>query len=125
MSTFPYTIAALVISGAACTASLATSNQPQQDALICELHLSEAKHETTITATAKARQPVKGSYELTISQRSAGGTAQIRQEGEFDLSSGAETILGEATLSARARDISADLSVHANGQTQRCGATAL
>lgn len=126
MSAMPYTIAALVITGAACTASLATSqNAPSNDALICELRLSESNRQVTIAAEAQARHAMRGTYRLEIDQRSAGGRATIRQGGEFDLKAGERATLGEAVFSGRARDFNAELTIKANGQTQSCRSAAL
>ncbi|MCC5954849.1 MAG: hypothetical protein JJU07_02025 [Natronohydrobacter sp.] len=126
MSAMPYTIAALVISGAACTASLATSQgAPASEALVCELRLTESNRQVTIAAEAEARQALHGTYQLNIDQRSAGGRSTIRQGGEFDLKAGERTTLGQASFSGRARDFNAELTVKANGQTKTCRSAAL
>lgn len=126
MSAMPYTIAALVISGAACTASLATSQgAPASDALVCELRLSESSRQVTISAEAQAHQAMRGTYQLEIDQRSAGGRSTIRQGGEFDLKAGERTTLSEASFSGRARDFNAELTVKANGQSRTCRSAAL
>lgn len=126
MSAMPYTIAALVITGAACTASLATSQGPgRSDALICALHLTETNRQVTISAEATAHQAVRGTYQLEIDQRSGAGRATIRQGGEFDLQAGERATLSEASFSGHARDVTAELTVKANGQTRTCRAAAL
>lgn len=126
MSAMPYTIAALVITGAACTASLATSqNAHANEAVVCELRLSESNRQVTIAAEAEARQAVRGTYELNIDQRSAGGRSTIRQGGDFDLKAGERTTLGQASFSGRSSDFNAELTVKANGQTKTCRSAAL
>ncbi|MCC5964874.1 MAG: hypothetical protein JJU24_01945 [Natronohydrobacter sp.] len=126
MSAMPYTIAALVITGAACTASLATSQgAPASEALVCELRLTESNRQVTIAAEAEARQTLRGTYQLNIDQRSAAGRSTIRQGGEFDLKAGERTTLGQASFSGRARDFDAELTVKANGQTKTCRSAAL
>lgn len=126
MTTSSYVIAALVITGAACTAGIATSQaQKSAEPMVCELRLSEANRVVTFSAEAEARQPMRGSYQFDIDQRSSGGRATIRQSGEFDLRAGERTVLGEVNLSGRARDFAASLTVRANGQTRTCGAASL
>lgn len=126
MSASSYAIAALVITGVASTAGLALSqNSRVPETLVCELRLTEAARQVTLSAEAKARQAVSGTYQLDIDQRSAGGRSTIRQGGEFDLRSGERAVLGEATFSGRARDIDARLSITANGQTKTCRSTSL
>ena len=126
MSAIPYTLAALVITGAACTASLATSQADKQpQALVCAIALSESDQQVTITATARAAHAVRGTYQLEIDQRSAGGRATIRQGGEFDLKAGEKATLSEARFRGRTRDFQAELTVMANGQSKTCGSAKL
>ncbi len=126
MSTSSYVIAALVITGAACTAGIATSQaQKTAEPLVCELRLSEAGRVVTFSAEAEARQAMRGSYQFDIDQRSASGRATIRQGGEFDLGAGERAVLGEVSLSGRKRDFAASLTIKANGQTKTCGAASL
>ncbi|MFN7002678.1 MAG: curli-like amyloid fiber formation chaperone CsgH [Roseinatronobacter sp.] len=126
MSAMPYTIAALVITGAACTASLATSQgAPSSEALVCELRLTETNRMVTIAAEAQARHAMRGTYQLDIDQRSAAGRSTIRQGGEFDLKAGERATLGEASFSGRAQDFNAELTVMANGQIRTCRSASL
>lgn len=126
MSTSSYVIAALVITGAACTAGIATSQaQKAPEPLLCELRLSEAGRMVTFSAEAEARQAIRGSYQFDIDQRSASGRSTIRQGGEFDLKVGERKVLGEVSLSGRVRDFAVSLSVTSNGQTRTCGAASL
>lgn len=126
MTAMPYTIAALVITGAACTASLATSqNTTEPEALVCELRLTETNRQVTIAAEAEARKALHGTYELNIDQRSAAGRSTIRQGGEFDLKAGERATLGQASFSGRAQDFNAELTVKANGLTRTCRSAAL
>jgi len=128
MSAIPYSIAALVITGAACTASLATSqagSTKPPEALVCALELSESNRQVTITATAQAAQAVRGTYQLEIDQRSAGGRSTIRQGGEFDLKSGEKATLGEARFSGKAQEFQAEMTIKANGQSKTCRSAGL
>lgn len=121
MSAIPYTVAALVITSVACTAGLATPQAGQKpEALTCELRLSESGSTVTLSAEARAREAISGTYDLTIDQRSGGGRSTIRQDGAFDLKPGERSVLGEARFTARARDISAELTIKANGQRKTC-----
>ena len=122
MTAIPYSIAALVITGAACTASLATSQaEKAPEALVCALEVSERQQNVTITATARAPKATSGTYTLEIDQRSAAGRATIRQGGDFDLKAGEKTTLSEAQFRGKAREFQAELTVTANGQTSTCG----
>lgn len=126
MSAIPYSVAALVLTGMACTTGLATSKAARgSDALVCELRLSESNRQVTVAAHAQAHEAMRGTYALEIEQRSSGGRATIRQGGEFDLRAGEKAVLGEARLAGRARDLTAELTVTANGKTRTCGAAEL
>lgn len=121
MSAIPYTIAALVITGAACTASFATSQADKiPKALVCTLDLSETHQQVTIKATAQSAQALRGTYQMEIDQRSAGGRSTIRQGGEFELKAGEQTILSETQFRGKAREFQAELTVTANGQNKTC-----
>lgn len=126
MSAFPYSVAALVFTGMAFTTGLATSQaRHKPEALTCELRLTESNRQVTIAAHAKANEATRGSYALSIDQRSSGGRATIRQGGEFDLKAGEAALLGEARFAGRAREFQAELTVTANGQTRTCNAAEL
>lgn len=126
MSAIPYAIAGLVITATACTAGLAKQQtDAKPEALVCELRLSEQGNTVTVTAQARAQQATRGTYSLTVEQRSAGGRSTIRQGGEFDLKAGAHSVLSEASFTARARDLDAELTLEANGQRKTCRALTL
>lgn len=126
MSVMPYTVAALVITAAACTAGLATPQaQPETDVLMCELRLSEQGRTVTLTAEAHAHRATKGTYSLTVDQRNSGGRSTIRQGGEFDLQAGERSVLSETSFAARARDLNAELTIEANGERKTCAARSL
>ncbi|TVR48344.1 MAG: hypothetical protein EA386_04590 [Rhodobacteraceae bacterium] len=126
MTASPHIAAALVVAGVATGAGLALSSPPPSpEPLVCELTLTEARRQVTVTAEAHARRPVQGTYVLEIDQRSAGGTSTIRQGGDFDLSAHEAAILATTRLSGRKRDVDARLTVTANGQTRTCSAITL
>lgn len=121
MSMFPYVIGSLVVIGAACSASLATSPMQQRnEGLSCELRISEDARQVVIAAHAQAKKAVNGKYEMTIQQRSSHGRSSIQQSGEFVLDAGESILLGDTRLSGKARDFDADVLIIADGQTQAC-----
>jgi len=126
---FPHTVAALVIAGVAGTASLATAptapTTPDAKTLTCELRLTQTGRTVTLVADAHALHATRGTYTLTVEQRSAGNHATIRQGGEFDLRSGQRSTLAEAQFAGRARDLSAELTLQADGQRQTCATLSL
>ncbi|MGY6549418.1 MAG: curli-like amyloid fiber formation chaperone CsgH [Roseinatronobacter sp.] len=144
MSVKSYSIAALILTGAACTASLATSRGesaarptpvPVTTATLplaqgsapiaCAVRVSERARQVTIAAEATARRAIHGTYRLTIDQRGGAGRATILQQGEFVLKPGERATLGEASLSGRARDFVAELEVTSGGQVQSCRSVSL
>ena len=131
MSRFPALVGAVVILGAACTASLATSSRSdhaQGDAspdLVCELHLTESAGQVHLRAQATSPAARSGTYRLEVLHRGSGGQSQIKQGGEFDLRAGETTTLGEASFSGTARQISADLTLQSGALTRRCSKAAL
>lgn len=121
MTAIPHAIAALVITGAACTAGVVPLKAGRTaEPLVCELRLTEGRGRVTISAEAEARTPTHGTYQLEIDQRSSAGRSTIRQGGEFDLRAGERAILGETSLSGRARDVAASLTVTTDGKTRSC-----
>ena len=126
MSAIPATVTALIITATACAASLAPPQaKPGPDALTCELRLSQQGHIVTLTAQAQAPQATRGTYSLKVEQRSAGGRSNIRQGGEFDLIAGEPGVLAEVSFTARARDLNAELTIEAHGQSKTCSALTL
>ncbi len=127
MPATPYALAALVITGAACTASLATPSRerPAPDPLICELQILNIAQGVRLRAEVQSPRAVEGEYMLAIDQRGAGGQTTIRQGGPFALQAGERATLSQSDLAGRARDLDAELTLRAGGQVQTCRAAAL
>lgn len=121
MTVLPPTLAAFVVVGVACSASLATSHSdPPGPVLACELRLSQSGQTVTVTAMAQAPRATRGTYTLHVQQAGAGGRVTIRQSGEVDLQPGARVLLGDAQFTGHARDLSAELTLEADGQQRTC-----
>ncbi|CUX83123.1 MAG: hypothetical protein HLUCCA05_11790 [Roseibaca calidilacus] len=126
MSAIPYTVAALVITATACAASLAAPQaHPKPDALSCALHISSQGRTVTLTAEAQAAVAMRGTYTLTVEHRGRAGRSTLRQADAFDLKAGQRSVLATASFTGRARDLTVDLTLEANGQRKTCSALTL
>ena len=114
---------ALIITGAACASTVMTPARSVTKAdapLRCELQLTETRDGTELVARAHADRTLSGTYALDIRQRSAGGSATIRQSGDFEADPGKPALLAESTLGGTRRSIEAELTLTADQITRRC-----
>jgi hypothetical protein len=94
--------------------------QHDQGPVRCELILDEARGSTTFQGRVTADRAVSGTYRLSITSRSAGGSAVIRQSGEFEAGPGAPALLGQTTLGGAPARHDADLELTIAGRRQSC-----
>jgi hypothetical protein len=126
MSAFPYTIAAIVVAGVTASAALAVaSERTAKVALSCDLLLAQTGQYVTLQAEASAPVATRGTYRLDIAQHSLSGHSTVQQNGEFDLVAGQRTNLAEARFAGRAQDISATLTLWADGDSRTCSTLSL
>lgn len=123
MTRIPLAIAALIATGAACATAL--DSAPNDDPLHCDIHITESQGMTTIQARATAPAAVSGQYVLDIHQRSGGGSARIRQSGDFALAPGRSETLGEATLGGTRSQFEAELTLSSGTLSRRCRSVGL
>lgn len=128
MSPVPAVITAVIVTGAACAATLGSTpmstsatTSAKDDPLRCELRLTETDRSSVkLEALAHAGTALRGSYALDIHSSGAGGRSTIRQSGAFDAAAGATVHLGEATVSGTPRTVSADLTLRAGSLERAC-----
>lgn len=116
-------LAACGVAGAATIQSgapLARAPEP----LRCALVIRESGGMVAVEARLAAERAAEGSYSLRIIQRSAGGSSQVVQGGDFTARAGQRLTLGEASFAGRARDLAAALIVESGGRTIDCPAAA-
>lgn len=129
----PLAAAALIVTGAACATALGsnpmtrpaeghsartTENAP----LRCELRLSDTSGGgVEVTALAHADRPLSGSYALDIRQHSAGGgSASVRQSGNFDAAPGTPAKLTQSRFSGSRANLEASLTLTSGTLESRC-----
>lgn len=114
---------ALIITGAACASTVIAPARsvPKADApLVCELQITETRTGTELVARAHASRALEGTYALDIRQRGGGGSATIRQSGEFEAAPGKPVLLAETTLGGPRRSIEAELTLTSGKIMRRC-----
>ncbi len=113
-------ILALVIApfGAAEGTDIAMASKSAK-ALSCEIRSTDIRGGVRLEAIVAGRGGASGEYEFVVAKSGGGGTSNVSQGGEFDISAGNETVVGEVTLgSAEKAKVKASLTVtSANGKT--------
>ena len=117
---FLQAILALVIApfGAAEGTDIAMASKSAK-ALSCEIRSTDIRGGVRLQAIVAGRGGASGEYEFVVAKSGGGGTSNVSQGGEFDISAGNETVVGEVTLgSAEKAKVKASLTVtSANGKT--------
>lgn len=78
-------------------AASGNSTIASSEPIACELRVDRTGG-IGIEALAKATRAVSGSYRLTVSKRSAGGTSDITQGGDFSAKPGEQVLLGQVGI---------------------------
>jgi hypothetical protein len=120
MSRIAFAALAIIATGAACATTVGDTDMADTQPIRCELNISESGNSVIIEAEARADRPMTGTYTLDIRGRSAGGSSMISQSGDFEISPGTPTQLGQATLGGRRANYSAELTVTSGGVRQTC-----
>lgn len=114
-------LATLVVGLVACSAGIAGPSHGSSSSRVgCELSVHERAYALILRAHAHADQPGQGHYTLGLARHATGGSADIRQSGNFDLLRQGDTILTEIQLSDPKAPFTARLSVTLRGQTVTC-----
>lgn len=110
----------LSLAGFAAACSTATASADSAP-LRCEISL-DALHGggTRIGGIVTSAVPVQGSYALAITSRSGGGSASIRQSGEFAAPAGVPTPLGETEVWGSPSSHAVDLEIRVGGRRLAC-----
>ncbi|MCC0077489.1 MAG: hypothetical protein H6898_13070 [Rhodobacter sp.] len=80
---------------------------------------------TSIAGRVTSDRPVAGTYEMTVTSRSAGGRATIRQSGDFEAGPGQTDPITETRLSGSPAQQQVELQIHVGGQRLTCADAAL
>ena len=117
---FLQAILALVIApfGAAEGTDIAMASKSAK-ALSCEIRSTDIRGGVRLQAIVAGRGGASGEYEFLVAKSGGGGTSNVSQGGDFDISAGNETVVGEVTLgSGEKAKVKASLTVtSANGKT--------
>lgn len=101
--------ASALVAASACAASAHPNIAPatpiayESDAVECMVRRTPTLHGVRLEALARGDREAYGDYEFVVTKDGAGGSSDIVQGGEFDLSAG-EQLLGEAEFSMGRRD---------------------
>jgi len=107
---------ALVAFTAACTAEATAPAAP----VACAVALDAVPGGTRIQGQVTANRAVSGSYAMAITSRSSGGSASIRQSGDFTARAGETTRFGETRLTGSPAHQQVDLEIRVDGQRLSC-----
>lgn len=91
----------------------------------CEISLEPVHGGTMMTGRVTTDTPVVGTYTMAITSRSSGGSATIRQSGNFQATPGSPTTLSETRLMGAPGNHSVDLDVRIGGRDLSCDQTDL
>lgn len=113
---------ALVAFTAACTAEASGPTQTASAAtpIACSVALDAIPGGTRIEGQVTSTRAVTGSYALAVTSRSSGGSASIRQSGDFSARAGETTRFGETQLTGSPAHQSVDLEIRVEGQRLSC-----
>ena len=90
----------------------------------CRLENTRERGSVRLQAIAYAKEAVAGQYSFEVDKSGSAGMSQTAQSGEFHLSAGQETVLGEVTLgSGDGMSYTAVLTLGANGRQVSCSDT--
>lgn len=115
--------AALILTGiaAACAPVLADeTGRPAADPVRCEVLLDAQGSGTRLRGRVHADQPVRGSYVLRLTSRSAGGQVSLSQSGDFDAAPGRPADLGETRLPGSPAQQQVDLTLRLGDRQVAC-----
>lgn len=86
----------------------------------CSLAIDERGGSVHVHAVIESHTPMHGTYEMRLTRKASAGTIDLSQSGPFAVAGGDRTVLNEATLNGRARDLDAGLTMKTGGRTLRC-----
>lgn len=90
----------------------------------CQLRVDDDGDSIVLEGVVFARKPASGSYQMRVSQVSAGGSSNIAQSGDFIVESGSTASLGTVSLSNRVSRYVAKLTVQWDDGAADCVAEA-
>jgi hypothetical protein len=90
----------------------------------CQLQVYDDGDSIVLEGVVFARKPASGSYQMRVSQVSAGGSSNIAQSGDFIVESGSTASLGTVSLSNRVSRYVAKLTVQWDDGAADCVAEA-
>ena len=118
MSKLPYLVPALVVA-AAFAPALAGNQAKAEPPVSCEIRITASDGGLQLEPIATSKSTLSGSYELSVTTRSAGGASTATQAGEFSLAPGKPAILGSVVLGGSGT-VSADLTLTWVGGSVSC-----
>lgn len=86
----------------------------------CSLAIDAQGGLVHVRAVIESPTPMHGTYEMTLRRTARAGSIDLSQSGAFAVAAGDRTVLNEATLNGRARDLDAGLTLTSGGRTLRC-----
>jgi len=89
------------------------------DPLRCEIHVTEHASTIAVEAVVQSSTAEEGTYEFNISGGSGDGSSDIAQSGEFSVTAGSESSVGQVTL-GNTGTYFARLAVTSGSGTHRC-----
>ena len=107
---------------AACTAE-ASGPGPTVSAatpIACSVAVDAIPGGSRIAGQVTSTRTLNGSYALAVTSRSAGGSASIRQSGEFTARAGETTSFGSTELTGSPAQQNVDLEIRVEGQRLAC-----
>lgn len=105
--------------------STALADSRAADPMVCEIALDAIPGGTRIAGRITADRAIAGTYALQITSQAAGGSASIRQSGDFAARAGRTETFGETELTGSPARQRVELQVTVEGRHLSCAQPAL
>lgn len=113
-------LAAVTLAAGVAAAGGAVGNPTGGAPFNCEIRQSLSGSQILLQPTVTASSAASGSYSLTLVGGGAGGSASVRQGGDFTASPGQTTSLGQVSVDGRGAAYRARLEVTMGGRSTVC-----
>lgn len=111
-------LTAIVSAGLAASA-LGSASNAEAGPLRCDIQISEHGNAISLEAIVASSASAEGTYRLQVSGTGGGGSTDVSQGGEFALTPGSRSAVGNVTVAGSSRYV-ARLTVSSNAGSTQC-----
>lgn len=114
-ATIPAALGLALVAGASSEAASGNSASVR-----CDIEVTEHGGSVALKGVVHAKRQVSGEYRLRVSKSGGGGSADIRQDGDFSAGPEGATELGSVMLGANGGNYDAKLTITTGGVSSEC-----